>query len=84
VVEAFVTWYNTEHLHSAIRFVTPEDRHSGRARAILDRRHLVYESALAEHPEGCARSTRNWDQVVEVDLNPPVQNNKNHTHKAAA
>jgi transposase InsO family protein len=26
-VDAFVTWYNTDHLHSAIRFVTPDDRH---------------------------------------------------------
>jgi putative transposase len=24
-VDRFVSWYNTEHLHSAIRFVTPED-----------------------------------------------------------
>jgi D-lyxose ketol-isomerase len=83
-VEAFVTWYNTKHLHSAIRFVTPEHRHNGRERAILDRRHLVYESARAEHPERWARNTTNWDQVVEVNLNPRKKNNKNDTHKAAA
>ena len=29
-VGRFVAWYNHEHLHSAIRFVTPADRHAGR------------------------------------------------------
>jgi putative transposase len=29
-VEAFVRWYNTEHCHSAIRFVTPDARHPAR------------------------------------------------------
>jgi transposase InsO family protein len=41
-VDAFVRWYNTEHLHSAIRFVTPEDRHEGRDFAILAERHKLY------------------------------------------
>ncbi len=34
-VAAFVHWSNTQHLHSAIRFVTPEDRHTGRDLALL-------------------------------------------------
>ena len=29
-VAAFVTWYNDVHRHSAIRFVTPAQRHAGR------------------------------------------------------
>ena len=37
-VAGFVAWYNTEHLHSAIRFVTPDDRHFGREDAILNHR----------------------------------------------
>jgi transposase InsO family protein len=28
-VAGFVRWYNTEHRHSAIRFVTPDQRHQG-------------------------------------------------------
>jgi transposase InsO family protein len=70
-VEIFVGWYNTEHLHSGIRFVTPEDRHHGRERAILAQRRRVYARARAAHPERWTRGTRNWDQVVEVRLNPP-------------
>ena len=26
-VESFAAWYNTEHRHSAIRYVTPDQRH---------------------------------------------------------
>ena len=34
-VEGFVDWYNTEHQHSAIHFVTPEQRHTGEDIAVL-------------------------------------------------
>ena len=33
-VAAFVDWYNHRHHHSAIKFVTPQQRHSGSATAI--------------------------------------------------
>jgi len=44
-VDGFVFWYNTQHLHSAIRYVTPDDRHFGREQAILANRRKVYEKA---------------------------------------
>ena len=44
-VEKFVRWYNTEHLHSAIKFVTPRQRHEGVDKEILSRRARVYEQA---------------------------------------
>jgi hypothetical protein len=44
-VEGFVRWYNTEHRHSGIRFVTPEMRHSGNEVAILNERASVYAAA---------------------------------------
>jgi transposase InsO family protein len=69
-VAAFVRWYNTEHLHSSIRFVTPEDRHSGRDLEILEIRQAVYEQARARHPERWTGNTRNWDPIKEVTLNP--------------
>jgi hypothetical protein len=69
-VNNFVTWYNTVHLHSAIKFVTPEDRYCGRDADILAARHRVYESAREKNPERWSRSTRNWDPIGEVILNP--------------
>src|SRR5215210_2072377 len=34
-VSSFVGWYNNEHHHSAIRFVTPNARHTGQDRELL-------------------------------------------------
>lgn len=69
-VAGFVRWYNTEHCHSAIRFVTPQQRHNGHDRALLQRRHVVYEVARKRHPHRWTGSTRNWSRVDEVHLNP--------------
>ena len=41
-VEGFVNWYNNEHLHSAISFVTPNQRHSGMDIEILEKRNYIY------------------------------------------
>ena len=69
-VTAFVRWYNTEHLHSGIRFVTPVDRHEGRDAAILARRRQVYEAARERHKTRWSGPTRNWRAVGAVHLNP--------------
>jgi len=66
----FVQWYNHVHLHSAIGFVTPADRHAGLDRAILSKRHDVYLKARERHPERWSRSTRDWSRVETVRLNP--------------
>ena len=50
-VADFVRWYNGEHRHAALRFVTPDQRHSRQDRAILQQRHQVYQAACARHPE---------------------------------
>jgi transposase InsO family protein len=69
-VSWFVRWYNTEHRHSQISFVTPEQRHTGEDIAILERRHELYEAARAKHPERWSGKTRNWSRVETVRLNP--------------
>ena len=66
----FVHWYNKEHRHSGIQFVTPAQRHSGEERAILVNRKAVYEAAKQRNPERWSRETRNWVPVSEVWLNP--------------
>jgi putative transposase len=69
-VEAFVTWYNTEHRHSAIRFVTPAERHVGAEAQVLAKREAVYREAKRLNPSRWSKSTRNWQPIREVSLNP--------------
>jgi transposase InsO family protein len=69
-VEGFVRWYNREHRHSAIRFVTPEERHDGREHDLLRQRRRVYERARLENPQRWSGATRNWTPVETVYLNP--------------
>ncbi len=70
-VQAFVAWYNTQHRHSAIRFVTPQQRHEGNDKAILAARTAVYETAKADHPDRWrSRDVRNWEPIGIVWLNP--------------
>jgi len=72
-VEGFVRWYNEEHLHSGIRYVTPATRHSGNERPVLAHRHDVYVAARQRTPRRWTRSTRNWSPVGAVYLNPVKQ-----------
>lgn len=69
-VDGFLTWYNTVHLHSAIGFVAPVDRHEGNADAKLAQRRVVYEAARKRHPERWSRGTRTWSAPATVVLNP--------------
>jgi transposase InsO family protein len=69
-VSDFVVWYNTVHLHSGIRFVTPDDRHFGREGTVLAARKKTYEEAKAAHPERWTGPARCWDPVGDVYLNP--------------
>ncbi len=73
-VARFVAWYNGEHRHSAIRFVTPAARHAGDDVAILARRHALYTRARRRRPDRWSRQTRNWSPMQDVVLNPPSTN----------
>ena len=50
-VNRFVGWYNQEHRHSAIRYVTPDERHLGREHRVLLQRHELYQRARGANPE---------------------------------
>lgn len=69
-VSRFVGWYNGTHRHSAIRYVTPDQRHHGRERAVLAGRQQLYERVRRANPERWSSSTRNWSPVGLVVLNP--------------
>jgi transposase InsO family protein len=85
-VDGFVFWYNTQHLHSSIRFVTPDDRHYGREEHILSNRRKVYEKARSRNPNRWSKQIRNWNPVYRVWLNPEKKNEVSqmqHLKKAA-
>lgn len=67
---SFVGWYNTEHRHSAVKFVTPDQRHTGEDVELLALRSVLYEEAKARNPKRWAGKTRDWGRVEEVALNP--------------
>lgn len=69
-VTRFVDWYNGAHRHSAIRYVTPDERHHGHERVVLTRRHELCLRARRANPERWSRSTRNWSPVGLVVLDP--------------
>jgi hypothetical protein len=71
-----VHWYNHEHRHSAVRFVT-----LGQDAALLAKRVDVYEAAKAKHPQRWSGSTRNWQPVQVVHLNPDQQKSKTSRSK---
>ncbi len=85
-VERFVTWYNTEHRHSEINYVTPESKHEGHDFEILKKRTLLYEQAKATNPLRWTKEVRKWTQITEVLLNPTKEmreNKKTETNPAA-
>lgn len=86
-VEGFVAWYNHEHRHSAIKFVTPAQRHAGQDAAILASRDATYQQAKAQRPQRWSGQTRDWSPIPAVYLNPGKSNDKYTTgenHKKAA
>ncbi|KFC06146.1 transposase [Trabulsiella guamensis ATCC 49490] len=69
-VNRFVSWYNLEHKHSGIKYVTPAERYQGNDMKILAARQSVYQQAREQHPERWSKHLRNWDYISEVYLNP--------------
>lgn len=69
-VERFVHWYNHDHRHSKIKFVTPHQRRTGQEVELLENRKAVLESARAINPKRWSGATRNCDAAGPVKLNP--------------
>jgi hypothetical protein len=67
---AFVHWYNHEHRHSGIRYVTPAQRHAGGDRPVLADRHALYQQAREANPRRWSGRTRDWTPIGAVTLNP--------------
>ena len=69
-VLAFARWYNTEHRHSALSYVTPQQRHDGEADQVLARRQQVLKAAKADNPRRWSGDIRNLSLPESVTLNP--------------
>jgi putative transposase len=73
----FAQWYNHEHRHSGIRYITPAQRHAGQDRPMLAERHALYQAARESNPRRWSGHTPNWTPTGAVTLNPerdiPVQ-----------
>ncbi len=73
-VHGFAQWYNEEHRHSGLKFLTPGQRHRGESEELMANRKQVYRLARQRHPERWGkRSTRNWDLPSGICLNPDRQ-----------
>ena len=76
-VAEFQQWYNENHRHSAIKFVTPGQRHRGEDVVILAQRKLLYEAAKEACPERWSGNIRNWKPLRMVTLNPQKSSQRN-------
>jgi putative transposase len=69
---SFFTWYNTEHHHSRLAFLTPETVHFGQTEQVLQKRAAVLANAYLAHPE---RFRGRWPKLktppAEAWINPP-------------
>lgn len=82
-VKRFVAWYNEEHGHSQIQFVTPAQRHRGEDVDILAKRQQVYQAAKAQNPRRWSGKTRDWTPAGDVALNPEKPAGKPAEKRAA-
>ncbi len=69
-VQHFVDWYNHQHKHSQLNFVSPAERHAGLDDKILQQRKQVLEEARRVNPNRWSGSVRNCKPIGSVMLNP--------------
>jgi putative transposase len=72
---AFVHWYNMQHLHSALGYVTPAQRRAGEDKILFKKRNQTIEKARERYPQRWgSRKPRAWKASPTVILNPDKNN----------
>jgi putative transposase len=77
----FFGWYNDQHRHSGIGFMTPAMVHLGRAGAIDEQRRRVLQAAYTAHPErfkGRLPTPPALPEVVGINLPSPQPEDTTH------
>jgi len=70
--QTFFRWYNEEHHHSGLGFLTPAVVHFDHAARVRDHRRAVLTAAYAAHPERFVKGPpRPADLPTAVWINPP-------------
>ena len=70
-VNGFVHWYNAEHKHSGLNFVTPNERHTLKDAQVLAQREEVLLKAKGANPARWnGRAVRDCSPVPPTALNP--------------
>jgi hypothetical protein len=78
-----VDWYNHEHRHSTIHFVTPAGKGMPTlTKSFWNNVKAVYEAALARHSQRWSRAIRNWNRIHAIHLNPDqFETNNDHPNE---
>ena len=72
MAQEFFHWYNTQHRHAGIAFLTPETVHYGVAQATLTARAETLQAAFTTHPERFkGRLPHPQPLPTAVWINPP-------------
>ncbi|QQS41863.1 MAG: hypothetical protein IPM63_02645 [Acidobacteriota bacterium] len=68
--KSFFSWYNHEHAHSGIAYLTPATVHFGEAEKVVARRQRTMDEIYERHPERFVRG-RPVDPILpkEVRIN---------------
>jgi putative transposase len=70
--QRFFSWYNAEHHHSALGWLTPQVVHSGQSGAVLASRQKVLDQAFQITPERFVRKPPQPPRLLDkVWINPP-------------
>ena len=80
-LRAFFGWYNDEHRHSGIGFMTPAMVHFGHSPVITEQRRRVLQVAYAAHPErfkGRPPTPPMLPDVVGINLPQPKPTKTTH------
>jgi hypothetical protein len=67
-VDQFFAWYNTEHQHSGIKYVTTNQGHFGLANDICEIRQSIFKATRGKHPKQWSRHVKlATTQIVEIN-----------------